>query len=93
MEKLKTILKKIGNFLIGFFAGVLAFFIFFFSVSKKKNSDADKVRENKENEIKEMAASDVISNSPNPDTISASIKQEQDKLRQRIRDKLSKNVY
>lgn len=93
MDKIKKILKKIANFLIGFLAGIIAFFLFFFSVNKKKNTNAEKVREEKEDEIKKMAASDVISNSPNPDVISANIKHEQDNLRQRIRDKLSKNIY
>ena len=75
------------------FFGISAIFL----LKNKKNEEdekqqAEKAREEKKNELEEKTADDIAADSPNPDTISANIKHEQNELRERIRNRLNKNI-
>ena len=93
MEKIKKILKTIGTILATIFFGVVAIFL----VKDKKNkedekSKAEKAREDKRDELEKKSADDIAADSPNPDTISTNIEREQEELRERIRNRLRKNI-
>ncbi len=97
MEKIKEVLKKIWDglkyILATVFFGIVAIFLF----NNKKNSDnekqkAEKAKEEKKNELEKKSADDIAADSPNPDTISTNIEHEQEEFRQRVRDRLKKNV-
>ena len=93
MEKIKTILKKIGSVLITVILTIIAVFIVLTCNNSKEEKDkAEKAKEDKKHELEEKSADDIAADSPNADTISANIKREQEELRQRIRDRLNKNI-
>ena len=93
--KIKEVLKKIG---IGFLyiLGTLFFGITFFFLSDKKKKkimeDANDVREETKNELEKKSADDIAADSPNPDTISSNIEREQKEFRERVRNRLNKNL-
>ena len=93
--KIKEILKKIG---IGFLYALGTLFCgitFFFLSDKKKKKimeEANDVREETKNELEKKSADDIAANSPNPDTISSNIEREQQEFRERVRNRLNKNV-
>ena len=94
METLKKILKTIGTIIVTIFFGITA--IFLFDKHKDKNEEtnnAEKAREDKKNELEEKTPDDIAADSPNPDTISANIKREQEEFRKRVRDRLNKNIH
>lgn len=96
MAKLKEILLKIWTGIkfiaVTFFFGVAAIFLFKKTNDKNNKTDAKKAREDKKNELEEKSPDDIAADSPNSDTISTNIEQEQEELRQRIRDRLNKNI-
>ena len=92
-ETLKKILKTIGTVLATIFFGITAIFLFRNNKNKKEETNkAEQAREDKKNELEEKSPDDIAADSPNPDTISANIEREQEELRQRIRDRLNKNI-
>ena len=96
METIKKILKAIWTG-IKFVAvtisfGIAAIFLFKKNENKDEIEEAEKAREDKKNELEEKSADDIAADSPNPDTISTNIEREQEELRQRIRDRLKKNI-
>ena len=93
MEKIKKILKTIGTILATIFFGVVAIFL----VKDKKNKEdekrkAEKAREDKRDELEKKSADDIAADSPNPDIISTNIEREQEELRERVRNRLRKNI-
>ena len=97
MEKFKEILEKIlktiGTVLATIFFGITTIFLFRNNKNKKEETNkAEQAREDKKNELEEKSPDDIAADSPNPDTISANIEREQEELRQRIRDRLNKNI-
>jgi hypothetical protein len=93
METLKKILKTIGTVIATIFFGITAIFLFDKHKDKKEEiKKAEKAKEEKKNELEEKTADDIAADSPNPDTISANIEREQEEFRQRIRDRLNKNI-
>ena len=93
MNTLKKILKTIGAIIATIFLGITAIFLFDKHKDKKEETDkAEKAKEEKKNELEEKSADDIAADSPNPDTISANIEREQEEFRQRIRDRLNKNI-
>ena len=93
MNTLKKILKTIGAIIATIFLGITAIFLFDKHKDKKEETDkAEKAKEEKKNELEEKTADDIAADSPNPDTISANIEREQEEFRQRIRDRLNKNI-
>lgn len=93
METLKKILKTIGTIIATIFFGVTAIFMFDKHKDKKEElNNAEKAKEDKKNELEEKTPDDIAADSPNPDTISANIEREQEEFRQRIRDRLNKNI-
>lgn len=93
METLKKILKTIGTVIATIFFGITAIFLFDKHKDKKEEiQKAEKAKEEKKNELEEKTADDIAADSPNPDTISANIEREQEEFRQRIRDRLNKNI-
>ena len=97
MEKIKEILNKTWNILkyilVTIFFGIATIFLF----NNKKNSDnekekAEKAKEEKKDELEKKSADDIAADSPNPDTISTNIEREQEELRERIRNRLNKNI-
>ena len=97
---MKEKIKKILNFIwtgikyivVTVFFGIVAVFLFRKKENKDEINEAEKAREDKKNELEEKSADDIAADSPNPDTISANIEREQEELRQRIRDRLKKNI-
>ena len=97
MEKFKEILKKIWNVLKYILATVFFGITAIFLLNNKKNKEdekekAEKAKEEKKNELEKKSADDIAADSPNPDTISSNIEHEQEEFRQRVRDRLKKNV-
>lgn len=93
METLKKILKTIVTIIATIFFGVTAIFMFDKHKDKKEElNNAEKAKEDKKNELEEKTPDDIVADSPNPDTISANIEREQEEFRQRIRDRLNKNI-
>ena len=93
MKIIKKILKVIGTVIATIFFGVTAIFLF----RKERNNEdatdkAEKAKEEKKNELEKKSANDIAADSPNTDTISANIKHEQNELRERIRNRLNKNI-
>ena len=95
-EKIKKTLKSIWTVIeyivLAAFFGIAAIFLFRKPKDRKENDIAEKAREDKKNELEEKTPDDIAADSPNPDTISANIEREQEELRQRIRDRLKKNI-
>ena len=97
MEKIKETLCKIFRAIemvfITVFFGIAAVFLFKKDKDSKKETDkAEKAKEEKRDELEKKSADDIAADSPNPDTISSNIEREQEELRQRIRDRLKKNI-
>jgi len=86
-------MKKFFEVLYSIIKGifVLVGSIFFVSVIKD-DINAKESSEEKENELKEKDASDIVADSPNQSVISESINSEQEELRQRIRARLHKDL-
>ena len=95
-EKIKKILSFIWTGIkyiaVTVFFGIAAVFLFKKKNNKDEKNEAEKAREDKKNELEEKTPDDIAADSPNPDTISANIEREQEELRQRIRDRLKKNI-
>lgn len=93
METLKKILKTIGYILATIFFGVTAIFLFRDDKNKKdENEKAEKAKEETKNELEKKSADDIAADSPNADTISANIEQEQKEFRERVRNRLNKDI-
>ena len=98
MEKIKEIFGKVCRWLQYIFLTVILGIavLFLFRKTKDNNSKetdkAEKAREDKKNELEKKTADDIAADSPNPDTISTNIEREQEELRQRIRNRLRKNI-
>ena len=89
METLKKILKTIGTVISTIIVGLSAFFLFNNHKNDKEALEkAEKIKEDKKNELENKSADDIAADSPNNDTISTNIKREQDNLRKRLRDRL-----
>ena len=94
MEKIKKLLKTIGYIIVTVLLTIVAvFFVIKHKNTKDAKNKAEKAREDKQHELEEKTADDIAANSPNPDTISANIEREREALRQRIRDRLNKNIH
>lgn len=94
MEKLKKILKTIGAVIATIFFGITAIFVFKdHKETKNEKDEAEKAREGKRNELEKKSADDIAADSPNSDTISANIEREQEEFRERVRNRLNKNVH
>ena len=94
MEKLKKILKTIGSILATIFFGITAIFLFKnHTETKNEKDEAETAREDKRNELEKKSADDIAADSPNPDTISTNIEREQEEFRERVRNRLNKNVH
>ena len=98
MEKLKEILSKIWKVIqyivLTLFFGIAAIFLFRKDrdLEKKETDAAEKAKEDKKDELEKKTADDIAADSPNPDTISTNIEREQEELRERIRNRLNKNI-
>ena len=96
METFKKILKTIWTGIkyiaVTVCFGIAAIFLFRKTNKKDELDKAEKAREDKKNELEEKSPDDIAADSPNPDTISSNIEREQEELRQRIRDRLNKNI-
>ena len=94
MEKIKKLLKTIGYIIVTVLLTIIAvFFVIKHKNTKDVKNKAEKAREDKKHELEEKTADDIAADSPNPDTISANIEREREALRQRIRDRLNKNIH
>lgn len=94
MELLKKILSYIGTAL----ATVFLFMTGLWILQNKKNNQtqitkADKAKEETKNELEEKSPDDIANDSPNADIISANIEKEQQELRERVRNRLNKNIH
>ncbi|MBQ3642447.1 MAG: hypothetical protein IJL70_00515 [Treponema sp.] len=86
-------IKKFIKHIVGFIAGAMAaLFLFFMLNSKSKKKSAEEIEKEKKDELEKKSADDIAADSPNPDTISTNIEREQEELRERIRDRLEKNI-
>ncbi len=75
------------------FFGVVAIFLFRKDKDLTKETDkAAKAREEKKNELEKKTADSIAADSPNADTISANIEQEQKEFRKRVRNRLKKDI-
>lgn len=84
-EKIKKVFKFILAVLGTIFFGVTSVFY----INERKNKeDAEKKKEETKNELEKKSADDIAADSPNPDTISTNIKNEQDNYRKRVGDRL-----
>ena len=93
MEILKKILSYIGTAIATVFLFMTGLWIIQYKKNEKKEKDnAEKIKEETKNELEKKSADDIAADSPNPDTISANIEQEQQELRERIRNRLNKNL-
>lgn len=93
MEKLKKVWDFIVSVLAVIFFGFTAIFLFKNDKKDKEIEKAEKAREDKKNELEEKSADDIAADSPNADTISANIEREQQEFRERVRDRLNKNIH
>ena len=93
METLKKILKTIGCVIATIFFGITAIFLFRDNQNKKNETEkAEKAKEEKRNELEKKSADDIAADSPNADTISANIEHEQKEFRERVRNRLNKDI-
>ena len=96
-EKVKEIIKKIGKGLL-YVLGTIFFglaSIFLFDKHKKEKfekQNAEETKEKKKDELEKKSADDIAADSPNPDTISTNIEREQQEFRERVRNRLNKNI-
>lgn len=94
MEKLKKILSYIGSAIATVFLFMTGLWLLQNNKNKKEEiKKAEQVREDKKNELEKKSASDIAADSPNPDTISSNIEREQQEFRERVRNRLNKNVH
>lgn len=94
MEVLKKILTYIGTAIATLFLFMTGLFILDNNRNKKiESSKAEKAREEKKDELEKKSPDDIAADSPNPDTISANIEREQQELRERVRNRLNKNIH
>ena len=96
--KIKEVLKKIGLgllYIIGtLFFGFTSIFLFDKHKKEKENKlEAELEKEKTKNELEKKPASDIAADSPNPDTISSNIEREQEEFRERVRNRLNKNIH
>lgn len=90
--KMKKILKVIKNVICSIFTCISVFVTGIF-IKEIINNDSDKKNsEELKDEIKNTSAADVINDSPNKDNISATIEQQQQELRERVRERLRKKL-
>ena len=97
MEKIKTFFKNVWTVIkyiaVALFFGVAAIFLLRDKKPAKNEKDAaEKAKEEKKDELEKKSADDIAADSPNPDTISTNIEREQEELRERIRNRLNKNI-
>lgn len=79
---------------------ILSFFLGLIIRNKNKTTEKleidesviDKVREEKENEIKETPAADIVSEYGDAESASSDITGKQNELRERVRDRLKQNL-
>ena len=60
--------------------------------TKNEKQIAENKREEKRNELEKKSADDIAADSPDPDAISSNIEREQQELRERVRNRLNKNI-
>ena len=96
--KIKEVLKKIGIaflYILGtLFFGITS--IFLFDKHKKKEYEqlnAENQKEKTKDELEKKSADDIAADSPNPDIISTNIEREQEEFRERVRNRLNKNIH
>ena len=97
-DKTKEILKKIGKgflYVLGtLFFGLTSIFLFDKHKNEKYEKElAEKKKEETKNELEKKSADDIASDSPNPDIISSNIEREQQEFRERVRNRLNKNIH
>lgn len=90
--KIKDIFKKIGTVLIGIIIGIFSILFFKQKSTSKIKKDAEIKKEEVTDELEKKSADDIAADSPNPDTISTNIKNEQEEFRKRVRNRLNKNI-
>lgn len=94
MEVLKKILTYIGTAIATLFLFMTGLFILDNNRNKKiESGKAEKAREEKKDELEKKSPDDIAADSPNPDTISANIEREQQEFRERVRNRLNKNIH
>ena len=94
METLKKILSYIGTAIATIFLFMTGLWLLQNNKNKKIEIDkAENAREDKKNELEKKSPDDIAADSPNPDIISANIEREQQELRERVRNRLNKNIY
>ncbi|MBO7692554.1 MAG: hypothetical protein J6W16_07320 [Methanobrevibacter sp.] len=96
--KVKEVLKKIGLvflYIIGtLFFGFTPVFLFDKHKKDKVNKlEAELEKEKKINELEKKSASDIAADSPHSDIISSNIEREQEEFRERVRNRLNKNIH
>lgn len=96
-EETKNKLKKIGKIIYGILSTIFFGFAAIFMFNNKKNNDdaekkAKSKKEETKNELEKKSADDIANDSPNPDAISSGIKQQQEEFRERVRNRLNKNL-
>lgn len=94
METLKKILSYIGTAIATVFLFMTGLWLLQNNKNKKIEIDkAEQAREEKKNELEEKTPDDIAADSPNPDVISANIEREQQEFRERVRNRLNKNIH
>ena len=94
LEKIKNILNIIVSVLGTLFFGFTAIFLFRNNKNKKEEiNKAEQVKEDKKNELEKKSPDDIVADSPNPDVVSANIEREQEEFRERVRNRLNKNIH
>ena len=86
---MEQILTNVVTAIITIVFGITAISLF---KEKKGKNDAEIVKKESKDELEKMSADDIAADSPNPDTISGNVEQEQEELRQRLRDRFKKNI-
>ena len=94
METLKKILSYIGSAIATVFLFMTGLWLIQNNKNKKTEKDnAEQAREEKKNELEEKSPDDIAADSPNADVISTNIEREQQELRERVRNRLNKNIH
>ena len=94
MEKFKKILSYIWTAIATVFLFMTGLWLLQNNKNKKvENDKAEKAREEKKDELEKKSPDDIANDSPNPDIISANIEREQQEFRERVRNRLNKNIH
>lgn len=92
MEQIQNIITSLLIVFIPFCIGVITVIMLLKGNDELSEYKAKDIKEKTKNELEKKSAADIIADSDNHDVISSNIEKEQQKLRERVRNRLKKDL-